>query len=63
VDEIASAFVGSCPSREALCAFEEVLAASKKLFDISGAEDFARHLPALQGALYLLFNEVYWSSP
>jgi RNA polymerase sigma factor (sigma-70 family) len=57
VDEIASAFVSSHAAVEKRT--KRVLAGSKKLFDISGAEDFARRLPAVQRALYLLFNEGY----
>ena len=60
VDEIASAFVSSHAAVEKrIVRSKKVLAASKKLFDISGAEDFARRLPAVQRALYLLFNEGY----
>jgi RNA polymerase sigma-70 factor (ECF subfamily) len=60
VDEIASAFVSSHAAVEKrIVRSKRVLAASKKLFDISGAEDFARRLPAVQRALYLLFNEGY----
>jgi len=60
VDEIASAFVSSHASIEKrITRSKKVLAGSKKLFDISGAEDFARRLPAVQRALYLLFNEGY----
>ena len=60
VDEIASAFVGSHAAVEKrIVRSKKVLAGSKKLFDISGAEDFARRLPAVQRALYLLFNEGY----
>jgi RNA polymerase sigma factor (sigma-70 family) len=60
VDEIASAFVGSHASIEKrITRSKKVLASSKKLFDISGAEDFARRLPAVQRAIYLLFNEGY----
>jgi len=60
VDEIASAFVSSHPAVEKrIVRSKKVLAGSKKLFDISGAEDFARRLPAVQRALYLLFNEGY----
>ena len=60
VDEIASAFVGSHAAVEKrIMRSKKVLARSKKLFDISGAEDFARRLPAVQRALYLLFNEGY----
>ena len=60
VDEIASAFVSSHAAVEKrIIRSKKVLAASKKLFDISGADDFARRLPAVQRALYLLFNEGY----
>jgi RNA polymerase sigma factor (sigma-70 family) len=60
VDEIAGAFVSSHAAIEKrITRSKKVLAGSKKLFDISGAEDFARRLPAVQRALYLLFNEGY----
>jgi RNA polymerase sigma factor (sigma-70 family) len=60
VDEIASAFVSSHASIEKrITRSKKVLASSKKLFDVSGAGDFARRLPAVQRALYLLFNEGY----
>lgn len=60
VDEIASAFVSSHAAVEKrIVRSKKLLAASKRLFDISGAEDFARRLPAVQRALYLLFNEGY----
>jgi predicted RNA polymerase sigma factor len=36
-----------------------VLAASKRLFDITAAGDFSARLPAVHRALYLLFNEGY----
>src|SRR5215470_3140143 len=60
VDEIASAFVsGHAAIEKRITRSKKVLAASRKLFDVSGAEDFARRLPAVQRALYLLFNEGY----
>src|ERR1700751_3216854 len=60
VDEIASAFVSSHAAVEKrIVRSKKVLAGSKKLFDLSGAQDFARRLPAVQRALYLLFNEGY----
>ena len=63
VDEIASAFVSSHAAIEKrITRSKKVLASSKKLFDISGAEDFTRRLPAVQRALYLLFNEGYHGS-
>jgi len=60
VDEVASAFVSSHASIEKrITRSKKVLASSKKLFDISGSEDFALRLPAVQRALYLLFSEGY----
>lgn len=60
VDEIASALVSSHAAVEKrITRSKRVLAGSKKLFDLSGPEDFARRLPAVQRALYLLFNEGY----
>jgi RNA polymerase sigma-70 factor (ECF subfamily) len=60
VDEIASAFVSSHASIEKrITRSKQALAGSRKLFDISPATDFARRLPAVQRALYLLFNEGY----
>src|SRR5215468_9136696 len=60
VDEIASAFVSSHAAIEKrITRAKKVLAGSKRLFDISGFEDFGQRLPAVQRALYLLFNEGY----
>src|SRR6516225_1749014 len=60
VDEIAGAFVsGHAAIEKRITRSKKVLADSKRLFDVSGAEDFARRLPAVQRALYLLFNEGY----
>jgi len=60
VDEIAHAFVSSHAAIEKrITRSKKVLAASKKLFDVSGPADFARRLPSVQRALYLLFNEGY----
>ena len=60
VDEIASAFVSSHAAVEKrISRAKKVLAESKKLFDISGPDDFSRRLIAVQRALYLLFNEGY----
>ena len=60
VDEIANAFVSSHAAIEKrIVRSKKVLATSKKLFDLSGADDFGRRLPAVQRALYLLFNEGY----
>ncbi len=60
VDEIASAFVSRPAAIEKrLTRAKKVLAGSKKLFDVSGFDDFSGRLPAVHRALYLLFNEGY----
>ena len=60
VDEIAAAFVSSHAAIEKrITRSKKILAGSRKLFDVSGPTDFARRLPAVQRALYLLFNEGY----
>ena len=38
---------------------KKLLAGSKQLFDVTAPADFAARLPAVQRALYLLFNEGY----
>jgi len=59
VDEIASAFVSSHAAVEKrITRAKKVLAGSKRLFEVSVADVSAR-LPAVQRALYLLFNEGY----
>ena len=60
VSEVASAFVsGGAAMEKRITRAKKVLAGSKRLFDIADAEDFAARLPAVQRALYLLFNEGY----
>jgi RNA polymerase sigma-70 factor (ECF subfamily) len=60
VDEIANAFVSSQAAAEKrISRAKKVLAGSKKLFDVTASKDFAARLPAVQQALYLLFNEGY----
>ena len=60
VNEIANAFVSSDAAIEKrISRAKKVLAGSRKLFDVSGADDFSGRLPAVQRALYLLFNEGY----
>jgi RNA polymerase sigma-70 factor (ECF subfamily) len=60
VNEIANAFLRSEAAIEKrISRGKKVLARSKRLFDISGIEDFAGRLPSVQRALYLLFNEGY----
>jgi RNA polymerase sigma-70 factor (ECF subfamily) len=60
VSEIASAFVSSHASIEKrITRGKKALAASKQLFDIVDAADFAGRLPSVHRALYLLFNEGY----
>lgn len=56
--EIASAFlVGEAAMEKRIARAKKVLCASKKLFELAGAEDFGARLSAVQRALYLLFNE------
>lgn len=63
VDEVASAFISSSAALEKrISRSKKVLAGSKHLFDIADDADFSRRLPAVQRALYLLFNEGYHSS-
>lgn len=60
VSEIAGAFVSSRASIEKrITRAKKVLAGSKRLFAIVNQEDFQARLPAVQRALYLLFNEGY----
>jgi RNA polymerase sigma factor (sigma-70 family) len=60
VDEVASAFVSTHAAMEKrISRAKKALASSKKLFDIADSEDFAKRLPAVLRALYLLFNEGY----
>ena len=60
VNEVASAFVSRHAAIEKRIArAKKVLGASKKLFDLSGAKELSERLPAVQRALYLLFNEGY----
>jgi RNA polymerase sigma-70 factor (ECF subfamily) len=60
VSEIASAFVSSHAAIEKrITRAKKVLATSKTLFDLAAAAEFSARLPAVQRALYLLFNEGY----
>jgi len=60
VNEVASAFVsGHAAIEKRLSRAKKVLAGSRKLFDVANANDFSARLPAVQRALYLLFNEGY----
>jgi RNA polymerase sigma factor (sigma-70 family) len=60
VDEIASAFVSTHAANEKrITRAKKVLATSKKLFDVAASAEFSARLPAVQRALYLLFNEGY----
>src|SRR5713226_4295619 len=60
VSEIASAFVSSHAAIEKrITRAKKVLAASKRLFDVTAAADFSERLPAVHRALYLIFNEGY----
>src|SRR5215472_14726457 len=60
VDEIASAFMsGHAAIEKRIVRGKKVLAESKRLFDTAVPADFSDRLPAVQRALYLLFNEGY----
>ncbi len=60
VGEVASAFLSSEAAIEKrITRAKKVLAASKRLFDLTDAADFSTRLPAVHRALYLLFNEGY----
>jgi RNA polymerase sigma factor (sigma-70 family) len=60
VKEITSAFVSTPAAVEKrLTRAKKTLAESGVLFDIADAADFARRLPAVQRALYLIFSEGY----
>jgi RNA polymerase sigma factor (sigma-70 family) len=60
VGEIASAFLNTDAAVEKRIArAKKVLAGSKKLFDLESEADLSARLPAVQRALYLLFNEGY----
>jgi len=60
VGETAAAFVISRPAMEKRIArAKKILAASKKLFDVTAGPEFLARLPAVHSALYLLFNEGY----
>jgi predicted RNA polymerase sigma factor len=50
---------GSAAIEKRITRAKRMLAGSKKLLDTTNAEDFAARLPAVQRALYLLFNEGY----
>jgi RNA polymerase sigma factor (sigma-70 family) len=60
VQEIAGAFASSHAAIEKrIVRGKKVLAESKRLFDTVAPADFSDRLPAVQRALYLLFNEGY----
>ena len=60
IDEVASAFVTTYTAVEKrIPRAKKVLAGSKRLFDTQAPSDFSARLPAVQRALYLLFNEGY----
>jgi RNA polymerase sigma-70 factor (ECF subfamily) len=60
VDEVAGAFVASHAAIEKRIArAKHTLARSGRLVDVTDAAEVTRRLPAVQRALYLLFNEGY----
>ena len=59
VNEIANAFVSNDAAREKrISRAKKYWRDRKSLFDLSGADDFLRRLPAVQRALYLNESEV-----
>jgi RNA polymerase sigma-70 factor (ECF subfamily) len=63
VGEVAAAFVATRAAVEKrLARGKKALARSPALFDVTDAVEFERRLPAVQRALYLLFNEGYHGS-
>ncbi|HEX4620308.1 MAG TPA: sigma-70 family RNA polymerase sigma factor, partial [Myxococcaceae bacterium] len=60
IGEIAGAFLSSESAVEKrLVRAKKVLSGSRELFQLSRSTDVAKRLPAVQRALYLLFNEGY----
>ena len=60
VGEVAGAFVATHAAIEKrITRAKKALAAEQRLFDVSRDREFLRRLPAVQRALYLLFNEGY----
>jgi RNA polymerase sigma-70 factor (ECF subfamily) len=60
VGEIAAAFFsGRAAIEKRVQRAKKVLAGSKRLFDTTAPDEFARRLPAIHRALYLLFSEGY----
>jgi RNA polymerase sigma factor (sigma-70 family) len=63
ISEIACAFLSSTAAIEKrISRAKKALAGSKRLFELSGSEDFRARLAAVHRALYLLFNEGYHGS-
>lgn len=60
IHEVASAFMTSYTAVEKrIPRAKKVLAESKRLFNTQASSDFSERVPAVQRALYLLFNEGY----
>jgi RNA polymerase sigma factor (sigma-70 family) len=63
LNELANAFLTSAAAMEKrITRGKQVLADSKRLFELRESEDFQDRLSAIQRALYLLFNEGYHGS-
>jgi RNA polymerase sigma-70 factor (ECF subfamily) len=61
--EIANAFLSSeAAIQKRIARGKKVLSGSKRLFELSGSQDFNTRLSAIQRTLYLLFNEGYHGS-
>ncbi|HKD54279.1 MAG TPA: DUF6596 domain-containing protein [Steroidobacteraceae bacterium] len=60
VDEVAHAFMsGYAAIEKRITRAKKALATSEELFDVAVGSEFTARLPAVQRALYLLFNEGY----
>ena len=58
--EVAAAFVsGRAAMEKRIARAKALLGTTKSLFDVTSSRDFSARLPAVQRALYLLFNEGY----
>lgn len=60
VDEVAHAFMsGYAATEKRITRAKKVFGSSQELFDVAVGSEFTARLPAVQRALYLLFNEGY----
>lgn len=63
VEEVAAAFINNHQAMEKrILRAKQTLAGARTLFNVAAPRDFHERLPAVQRALYLLFNEGYHGS-